>query len=226
MLGVGALVLACLVSGTSLAFRSLANTATHPSYPTLPLLTHTPPTLPHPPHPNLALPHPLYSYPTHTLLSSPNLPLPSYLTLTHPNTTLPLPYPLRIQTYAHDQASSSRAMLSCDSSQLIRHSHILKVNVPNCDIAMLQIMVSKVHPLINKHWFPDILANKITLFKVTKLNQNQSIILTASVQASALSICDAICERRGYVMKKNDPVTNPYLFCNTNIGYFHRIATW
>ena len=42
-------------------------------------------------------------------------PLP-YPTQPNPNLPLPLPYPLRIQTHAHNQASRSRATLSCDSS--------------------------------------------------------------------------------------------------------------
>ena len=80
-----------------------------------PTPSHPTPTLPLP-HPYPTLPQPIPS-PT---LTYPNLPCPTlpYATPTQSNPTLPLPYPLRIQTHAHNQASRSRATLSCDSSYL------------------------------------------------------------------------------------------------------------
>ena len=92
-------------------------------------------TLPYPHIPYITLPYPYLTYPTRTNLT---LPLPSYTTLPCPTLTLPhptlpylnLPFPtppkptlphphpylLRIHTHAHNQASHSRATLSCDSS--------------------------------------------------------------------------------------------------------------
>ena len=85
----------------TLPFTSPSPTLHYPAlplpypYPTYPTLTPTPP---HPTLPCLTLPHP---YP--------------HLT-PYPTLPLPLPYHLRIHTHAHNQASHSRAMLSCDSS--------------------------------------------------------------------------------------------------------------
>ena len=79
---------------------------THQPFSTLPYPNPNPPTLPSPPHP----------YPTLTYLIPTLLPYP-YPTTTLPNLTPPtVPCPLRIQTHAHNQASRSRATLSCDSS--------------------------------------------------------------------------------------------------------------
>ena len=81
---------------------------THPdpyrylAYPTLLPLPYPNP-YPFTPTPYPTPPHPSQPYPT-----------PPYPTLLYP--TQPYPYHLRIQTHAHNQASSSRATLSCDSS--------------------------------------------------------------------------------------------------------------
>ena len=94
-------------------------TLPYPTPPTLPLLTHIPPTLsdptpphsptpphPTPPHPS-APPHPYpLPYPCPSTLPHPFPP--SYPTPPHPYPTLsyqalPLPYPLRIQTYGQLQ---------------------------------------------------------------------------------------------------------------------------
>ena len=102
-------------------------------YPSLPLLTlpfPTYPTLFYPTPPTLSYPtltYPSYPTPTHPTLPYPypTPPIPSYPPLPYPPTLLPystptlplpIPYPLRIQTHAHNQASCSRATLSCDSS--------------------------------------------------------------------------------------------------------------
>ena len=86
-------------------------------YPTLPFFT-----LPQPPScPAL----PTLSYPTHPCPDHPiplpnptsSLPLPSSPTGSYP--TLPPRYPLRIQTHAHNQASRSRATVSCDNSYFL-----------------------------------------------------------------------------------------------------------
>ena len=85
-------------------------------YPTLPYPNQAYPTLPYPiptllPFPTTPLPSLPYPNPY-----QPTLPLPSNHTLPLPHPTLPLPYPLRIQTHAHNQASRSQATLSCDRS--------------------------------------------------------------------------------------------------------------
>ena len=105
-------------------------------YPTLPQPCPTPtPTLPCPcptPTPPIPfyhpLPYPPLPYPTPPLPSypTPTIPTPTLPYSTQPYPTLPTPYPLRIQTHAHNQASRSRATLSCNSSYIINNASLWK----------------------------------------------------------------------------------------------------
>ena len=125
-----------------------------PPYPTLPLPypdpTHT--LLPSPTLPYLTLLYPTLPYPTPTLLPYPH---PTHRTPTLPNISLPLPYPLRIQTHAHNQASRSRATLSCDSSYLHKTAErqqrraIILSNIENVRFFLVARKSTDPQPLLN-----------------------------------------------------------------------------
>ena len=105
--------------------KGTKGTLPHPNpylpYPTLPYPTPLNLPYPTPAFPTISYPFPTLPYPpiTYPPLSYPTpfLPFPSLPILSYPTPTLP--HPLRIHTHAHNQASHSRGMLSCDSSALI-----------------------------------------------------------------------------------------------------------